>query len=100
MRDGAYPRLTPQELAAAGHALYGAAWRPALARALAVTEAEIILVETGRAAAPASWRATVVALAQDMALRALDAASNLLSRVAELDDTAPSEPAYAAPLLV
>jgi len=86
MRDGTYPRLTPQELAAAGQALYGAGWRNALAHALEVTETDIIMVETGRAPAPEGWRAEVVALAQDMALRALDAASTLLWREADGED--------------
>jgi hypothetical protein len=92
MGDGDFPRLTPRELAAAGHALYGAGWRNALAHALNSTESEIVMVETGCMPAPENWRALVVALAQDMALRALDAASNLLWREAD-GDAAPPEPA-------
>jgi hypothetical protein len=70
--------LTPQELAEAGRALYGPGWRDELARAFTVSRAEIVRVEKGRAMAPRHWRATLVALAQDTALRALQAASTLL----------------------
>src|SRR5262245_46191114 len=87
MRDGDYAHLTPQELAAAGQALFGAGWRSAFAHALGVTETEIVMVETGCTPAPESWRAKVVALAQDMALRALDAASNLLWREVDGEET-------------
>ncbi len=80
MRDTAYPLLTSQELTTTGQSLYGADWRAALARAFAVSEADIILVESGQALAPEEWRAQIIALAQDMALRALEAANNLLWR--------------------
>lgn len=78
MQDAVYPALTPRELAEAGQALYGPEWREELARAFAVSRAEVVRVEKGRAAAPRHWRATLVALAQDVALRALQAASALL----------------------
>lgn len=81
VRDAIYPSLAPDELAAAGHALFGAGWRRELARALRVSEAEIIRVERGRTAAPEAWRAELIALAQDMALRALKTASDLLWRL-------------------
>ena len=83
MLEGDYPAMTPQELAAAGQALFGAGWRRPLAQALGASEKEIALVESGRVPAPEGWRAKLVALAQDMALRALEAASNLLSRDGE-----------------
>lgn len=78
VQDAVYPALTPHELAEAGQALYGPAWREELARAFGVSRAEVVRVEKGRAAAPRHWRATLVALAQDAALRALQAASMLL----------------------
>ncbi len=80
MGGGDYPTLTPLELTAAGQALYGADWRRALAAALETSEADIAMVESGRCAAPEDWRAKLIALAQDMALRALEAASTLLWR--------------------
>lgn len=93
MSETDFPSLTPQELARAGQALYGAAWRAQLARAFGVEEADIIMVASGGAAAPSEWRAKLVALAQDMALRALEAASNLMWRE---DASAPAqEPLYA-----
>jgi hypothetical protein len=48
----------------------------------AVTEAEIVAVESGRATAPHCWRDQLIAVAQDTALRALEAANNLLWREA------------------
>jgi hypothetical protein len=100
VRETDYPSLTPQELAAAGQALYGAAWRAELARALEASETDIVMVESGRVEAPAEWRAKLIALAQDLALRALEMASNLLWRDGE---DAPEELALAcepqAPLL-
>lgn len=78
VQDAVYPALTPQELAEAGQALYGPAWREELARTFGVSRAEVVRVEKGRTAAPGHWRATLVALAQDTALRALQAASMLL----------------------
>jgi hypothetical protein len=94
MGDGEYPRLTAQELAAAGQALYGSGWRVALAHALGVSRTDIVKVESGREVAPEGWRAKVVALAQDMALRALDAASTLLWRDGDLAEPS-AEPLYA-----
>lgn len=94
MRDAIYPSLAPDELAAAGQALFGAGWRGELARALHVSEAEILRVESGRVAAPENWRPELVALAQDMALRALETASNLLWR---LNDSQPAAPVDYAP---
>jgi len=92
--DTDFPLLSPQELAATGQALYGPGWRTALAQAFSVTEAEIVAVESGKAAAPDGWRALLIGLAQDMALRSLEAANNLLSRAAGVDDRAP-QPLYA-----
>lgn len=79
MRDTDYPLLTARELATTGQALFGPSWRAALAHAFAVTEADIAAVERGLPA-PREWRARLVMLAQEMAVKALDAASNLLSR--------------------
>src|SRR5262249_13843355 len=80
VKDAVCPLLTPQELAAAGQALYGAGWRAALAHAFQVTETVVAMVESGRAPAPLDWRARLVALAHDTALRALAAANDLLWR--------------------
>lgn len=85
MRDTDYPLLTARELSATGQALFGPSWRVALAYALAVTEADITAVERGRPA-PREWRARLIRLAQEMAVRALDAASNLLSSEAAAYD--------------
>jgi hypothetical protein len=94
MREDGPPALTPQELAAAGEALYGAGWRAQLADAFGVPELDIVRVERGQAAAPRDWRARLVMLAQDAALRALDAASTLLWREcgAELEREAATGP--------
>lgn len=94
MREAVYPSLTPDELASAGQALFGAGWRGELARAFGVSETDIARVEAGRTEAPPTWRAELVALAQDMALRALETASTLLWRVTETEDEAPG---YAPP---
>lgn len=88
MRNADYPLLTSQELTETGQSLYGSDWRSALARAFAVTEAEIAAVESGNTVAPEQWRAQLIALAQDMALRALEAANNLLWQDAT-EETAP-----------
>jgi hypothetical protein len=82
--------MTPQQLAAVGQALYGPCWRRAMAKALGTSEKEVQLVESGRAPAPEAWRAQLVALAQDMALRALEAANNLLWREADAAEAAPA----------
>ncbi|ANP46363.1 hypothetical protein [Candidatus Viadribacter manganicus] len=89
MIDSAYPLLAPHELAQTGQALFGAGWRAALAHAIGVKEAEIVSVESGNAAAPSEWRAQLIALAQDMALRSLEVANNLLWR--DLPEEAPQE---------
>ena len=89
MTQAEYPLLTPQELEAAGQALFGDDWRPAMARALGATWAEVERVAEGRVEAPDGWRSRLVALSQDMALRALETASTLLWRVTE--SVAPSE---------
>ena len=92
MTQAEYPLLMPQELAAAGQALFGDDWCASMARALGVTEAEVERVADGRIEAPDAWRPRLVALSQDMALRALETASTLLWRVTQ--SVAPSEPAY------
>lgn len=92
MTQAEYPLLTPQELAAAGQALFGDDWYGAMARALGATEAEVERVADGRIEAPDAWRPRLVALAQDMALRALETASTLLWRVTE--SVAPSETTF------
>ena len=88
-----YPLLTPQELAKTGQAVFGPCWRAALAHAFGVNEAAIVLVESGSAEAPAEWRPQLIALAQDMALRSLEAANNLLWR--DVAEEAPQQPRYA-----
>lgn len=70
------------------------AWRRELALVFNVSETDIARVEAGCAEAPPTWRAELVALAQDMALRALETASTLLWRVAANEDEAPD---YAPP---
>jgi hypothetical protein len=101
VRDADYPSLTPQDLAAVGQALYGAAWRAELARALEASEKDIVMVESGRVEAPAEWRAKLIALAQDLALRALEAANNLLWREGDgADEGAARASEPQAPLLV
>lgn len=76
--------MTAQELAAAGRALYGSNWRAELAHALGYAdEALIVAVEAGKNPAPPEWRAKLIALAQDAALRAMDVASALIWREAE-----------------
>ena len=90
MRDTDYPALSAQELAASGHALYGAGWRATLAQALSVKESEIVAVESGQAPAPAEWRAQLISLAQELALRALEAANNLLWQESRVQDAAPA----------
>jgi len=92
--DTDFHLLAPHELTATGQALYGPGWRAALAQAFGVTEADIVAVESGRVAAPDGWRALLIALAQDMALRSLEAANNLLWRDVGIDEPAP-QPLYA-----
>jgi hypothetical protein len=83
MEEANSPLLTPQELEATGLALYGADWRGRLAEALGVTKRQLTQVESGKAATPAEWRPRLIALAQDTALRAMEAASELLWRHGE-----------------
>lgn len=73
-----HPSLTPLELAAAGQALFGVHWRGEMARRLGVTEAEIRLIEKGMVAVPPEWRARLIALAQDVSLRAMQIAAELM----------------------
>jgi len=84
-----FPDLAPHDLAAAGQALFGAGWRAETARALGVSEREIARAELGLMTPPAEWRAKLIGLAQDQALRALETASNLLCPETE---PAPSHP--------
>ncbi len=79
MRELALPPITPQELTAAGEALYGHDWRNALVRILNATDTELALVECGKLPAPHAWRVILVSVAQEAAYRALDAANTLLS---------------------
>jgi hypothetical protein len=87
--NAGYPRLTPQELRAAGQALYGAAWRDRMAHVLGVATSEVFNVEAGVTPAPSEWRARLIEHAQSVAVRALDTASELLWRS---HDVAPPEP--------
>lgn len=76
-----YPRLTAEELAQTGEALFGAHWREELARGFGLTDDRAIrAVEAGRMEAPLEWRARLIAIAQDVALRAMDLAATLLWR--------------------
>lgn len=97
MRMGVLPPLTSAELAEAGQALFGAHWRMELARAFGLEEDGLVrAVEDGKVAAPADWRARLVMLAQEAALRALDTASSLLACEKETQEPA----AFIAPRLV
>lgn len=83
--------MTAEELVRTGEALFGAGWRSALAQLLADgDEALIRAVEAGRLAAPLPWRERLIAASQDAALRAMDAASALLS----FDEPPEQQPAY------
>jgi hypothetical protein len=98
MRKITFPALTAAELADAGQALFGVHWRGELARALGLADDSLIrAVESGRMEAPAEWRARLIAIAQDAALRAMDAASALLSYEIRSEEAAPG---YATPRLV
>lgn len=101
MRAEYFP-LTALELVTAGRALYGADWRAELALALELPDEKLLrAVEAGMIEAPASWRARLIGLAQDTALRAMQAASSLLWRDEEPVADAPirvGEPANALPL--
>ena len=98
MRKGTFPVLTAAELAEAGEGLFGADWRAAMAHAFGLRDDALIrAVESGRQEAPAEWRAHLIALAQDVALRAMETASALLWHGREESDSAPD---YAAPRLV
>jgi hypothetical protein len=101
MRELALPPISPLELAAAGEALYGRDWRAALCDVLNVTTTELAMVECGQLPAPEAWRAVLVNLAQEIAYRALEAASALLACNATgaeempSDYYAPQQPLYA-----
>lgn len=73
-----FPSLTPLELAAAGKGLFGAHWRSELALALGVSEADIAAIEAGAASVPPEWRVQLIAVAQDVSMRALRIASELM----------------------
>jgi len=73
-----YVPLSGRELASAGRALFGGRWREEIASVLGCSEAFVADVEKGHVKAPAVWRALVIGIAQDAALRALETASNLL----------------------
>lgn len=94
MFDTDYSALSSHELVKTGQALYGPGWRTSLAQAFGVSEAEIVAVESGNAAAPTDWRELLIGLAQDMALRALEAANNLLWREVAAEEPA-QQPLYA-----
>jgi len=85
MYGGDFPPLTPAELQSVGQSLYGPAWRAELARALGVSESELVRVEAGRVAAPAEWRGKLILLVQDLAHRAMEMASRLLCPQSEPD---------------
>lgn len=87
MQKATFPVLTAEELVRTGEALFGAHWRSELTRLLAHgDEALIRAVEAGRCAAPQEWRALLIAASQDMALRAMDAASALLWTETEIEE--------------
>lgn len=73
-----FPSLTPEELATAGQTLFGPTWRGELARLFGVSEGEVTRAELGMQIPPHEWRAKLIGVAQDAALRALEIASNLL----------------------
>jgi hypothetical protein len=75
---GDYVPLNGRELASAGRALFGVRWREELASVLGCSERFIADIEKGQAIAPSAWRAQVIGLAQDVAVRAMETASNLL----------------------
>jgi hypothetical protein len=83
-----HPSLTPLELTAAGHALFGAHWRGEMAHRLGVTEAEIRLIEKGMVAAPPELRAQLIGLAQDVSLRAMQIAAELMWDETRVEATA------------
>jgi hypothetical protein len=73
------PKLTAVDVANAGRALYGADWRTQLALALDLPDASLVYaVEAGTIEVPDGWRMRLIAVAQDMALRAMSTASALL----------------------
>jgi transcriptional regulator with XRE-family HTH domain len=89
--------VAPQDVAAVGQILFGSGWRSELARVLGVSENEIVQVECGLASAPDDWRGKLIALAQDFAVRALEAANTLLSSVQGSAESAlrPKPPLFA-----
>lgn len=79
MRKTHLPILTAAELIAAGEALYGPNWRAELVRTLGLRDDRVIrAVEAGRMEAPADWRASLIEIAQETAVRAMDTAGALL----------------------
>ena len=79
MGKTAFPALSAAELTEAGQALFGPHWRQEMALALGLDDDALIgEVESGRLPAPPEWRAQLVAIAQDCALRAMEVASTLL----------------------
>jgi hypothetical protein len=94
VRDENYPSVAPLELAAIGRILFGIGWRSELAQALGASETDVVMVESGRAPAPGDWRGKLVTLAQDHALKALEAANNLLAPRKDAA-LAPHPPLYA-----
>lgn len=79
MRPNNLPALTSEELARSGVALFGANWRAEMAGALGLSDDTLIrAVEKGRLAAPSDWRARLIAIAQDVALNAMETAGALL----------------------
>ncbi len=90
-----YVPLSGRELASAGRALFGVRWREELASVLGCSERFVADVEKGLVTAPGRWRAQVIGLAQDAALRALETASNLLISEADAKIATPSAPTEA-----
>jgi hypothetical protein len=79
MRPNTFPVLTAEELALSGRVLFGVHWRAEMARALGLADESLIrAVEAGREPAPDEWRARLIAMAQDLALNAMETASRLL----------------------
>lgn len=93
VRTTSFPALTGEELAQTGRALFGGNWRAEMARALDLADDALIrAVEAGRATAPAEWRARLIAVAQDVALRAMATAGALLGLdEAEHDESAAAQ---------
>jgi len=94
VREAAFPVLAPKELVATGQTLFGADWRAELSRALGLPDERFLrAVEAGVEQAPADWRQRLISIAQDQAMKAMDAASSLLWRG---EDRAPEPQARTA----